>query len=71
MNWTIVKDSGIRAARTFFQTALAVFLASVGSAATLGELTAWRVIEPAIIAGVIAMLMSVLELLKGVTYNRG
>ena len=69
--WEAVKPAVIRAARTFAQTALGVYLAGITVAPMLGDLGSWELIQAAIAAGIVAVLWNVSEELGQVKYPRG
>ena len=69
--WEKIRNAGIRALRTFAQTALGVYLAGLVASPALGDLGSWTLIEAAAAAGIVAVLWNVAEELKGVEYNKG
>ena len=69
--WEAVKPALIRAARTFAEVALGVYVAGLTVSPMLGELGSWDLIQAALAAGIVAVLVNVLEELRGVNYPRG
>ena len=69
--WESVKPALIRAARTFAQTALGVFLAGITVSPMLGDLSNWSLIQASLAAGIVAVLWNVSEELGGAKYPRG
>lgn len=70
---TTLINALIRAARTFAQTFVGVFLAGYAgnSLAELGDLTLLDTAAAAGIVAVLALIMNLLEDTAGVTYNKG
>jgi hypothetical protein len=69
-----MKDAFIRALRTFFQTAIGVYLAGLVAGPALGDLANVDLLSSAGAAGFVAVLSFVQNLLEnsaGVTYNKG
>lgn len=69
--WSKLQPALIRALRTFIQTFLGVYLAGVTVNASLETLTSKTIVEAALAAAVVALLMNIAEQLGGVSYNRG
>lgn len=64
----------IRAVRTFFQAAIPIYLVGISNVTDFGGLADVTLLQTAGIAGIIAVLsfvMNVLESSAGWTYNRG
>ncbi len=71
---TAIINALIRAVRTFFQAFVPIYVAGLVSATVVGDLTDLELIQQAGIAGVIAVLSFVQNLLEesaGWTYRRG
>jgi hypothetical protein len=71
---TVVKNAAIRAIRTFFQSAIPVYLLGLANASDLTSLVSPTLLQTAALAGIIAALsfaMNVLEGSSGQTYNKG
>lgn len=69
--WEALKPALIRAARTFAQTALGVFLAGITVSPMLGDLGNWQLIQAALAAGIVAVLWNLAEELGQPNYPRG
>lgn len=70
----VLKSAAIRAARSFLQAFLAVYLAGVVGAEELGELADQRLLVASVLGGLVAALSLVQNLLEGwkdVSYPRG
>ena len=70
-----MKDALIRAARTFFQTAIGVYLAGLVGGPVLGDLANVDLLSAAGAAGIVAVLSFAQNWLEetstGLNYNRG
>lgn len=66
-----IKAAAIRAARTFVQCALGIYLAGLIASPALGDLGSWALIQAAIAGGIVAVLWNLLEELGGAKYPRG
>lgn len=67
-----VRNALIRAARTFVQTAIGVYLAGLVAGPTLGDLADIGLLSSAAAAGFVAALSFVQNVLEGsVSYDRG
>lgn len=72
--WNTVRGPLIRAGRTFAQTAIGVYLASVAPGPMFADLADVTIIEAGAAAGVVAVLalvMNMLEESRGASYDRG
>ena len=71
---TTIKNAFIRALRTFAQAAIPVYLLGLAGASDLTSLVSPSLLQTAALAGIIAALsfvMNVLEGTAGVTYTKG
>lgn len=61
----VLKDAAIRAIRTFFQSAIPVYLLGLANAKELTSLVSPSLLQTAALAGIIAALSFVMNVLEG------